>query len=295
MSTFDHASIPDLHGKHALVTGPTSGIGRGTALALGRAGATVILVARSPARCAEVEAELRAAGAPEPIRVIADLSLLREVERAASEVLALGVPLDILVNNAGLVNQRRLLTDEGHEMTMAVNYLAPFALTLRLLPALRRARAARIVNVTSNSYVIGRLRLDDLTFKRFYWPLGPYSASKLGNICFTRELARRLAGESITTNAVHPGLIFTNLGIGNNPGPLKLILGTAWKQFSIDESEGYRGPTYAATHPELEHVTGQYIADCQVTAPKRIALDDRAAAKLWEASEAITGVRFPER
>ncbi|MBK7775004.1 MAG: SDR family NAD(P)-dependent oxidoreductase [Sandaracinaceae bacterium] len=174
--------------------------------------------------------------------MIADLSLLREVERAAREVLALGVPLDILVNNAGLVNQRRLLTDEGHEMTMAVNYLAPFALTLRLLPALRRAPAARVVNVTSNSYVIGRLRLDDLTFKRFYWPLGSYSASKLGNICFTRELARRLAGESITTNAVHPGLIFTNLGIGNNPGPLKLILGTAWKQFSIDESEGYRGP-----------------------------------------------------
>lgn len=295
MTDFDHTQIPDLRGKHALVTGPTSGIGRGTALALGRAGATVILVARNPARCAEVEAELRAAGAPEPIRVIADLSLLSEAKRAADEVLALDVPLDILVNNAGLVNQRRLLTAEGLEMTMAVNYFAPFALTLRLLPALRRAATrggARVVNVTSNSYAIGRLKLDDLTFERFYWPLGPYSASKLGNIYFTRELARRLAGERITVNAVHPGLIFTNLGIGNNPGPLKAVLGRAWSWFSIDESEGYRGPTYAATHPELEGVTGRYIAVCELTEPKAIARRDDAARALWAVSEELTGERF---
>ena len=163
------------------------------------------------------------------------------------------------------------------------------------LPALRRAAAnggARVVNVTSNSYAIGRLKLDDLTFERFYWPLGPYSASKLGNIYFTRELARRLAGERITVNAVHPGLIFTNLGIGNNPGPLKAVLGRAWSWFSIDESEGYRGPTYAATHPELEGVTGRYIAVCELTEPKAIARRDDAARALWAVSEELTGERF---
>ncbi len=289
----DAQAIPDLHGKYALVTGPTSGIGRGTALALGRAGATLILLARNPARCAEVEAELKALGAPAPFTILADLSLQREVRRAAEEILALGVPIDILVNNAGLVNQRRVLTDEGQEMTMAVNYFAPFALTLRLLPALRRARAARVINVTSNSYVLGRLDLDDLSFERFYWPLGPYSASKLGNIYFTRELARRLGpSSSITTHAVHPGLIFTNLGIGNNPGPLKQVLSRAWRLFSMEEAEGFRSPTYAATHPELEGRTGDYIADCQVTRPQPIALRDDAARALWKASEVITGVSW---
>ncbi len=284
--------IPDLSGKHALVTGPTSGIGRGTALRLGAAGARVILVARNPDKCAAVEAELRAAGAPEPIRIVADLSLLAEAKRAGEDILALDVPLDIVVNNAGLVNQRRTITSEGFEMTMAVNYFAPFAMTLMLLPAIRRAPSARIVNVTSNSYVIGKLDLADLTFSRFYWPLGPYSASKLGNLYFTRQLAERLRGEPITVNAVHPGLIFTNLGIGNNPGPLKAVLGRAWRLFSLDESEGYKGPTHVATAPELDGVTGAYFAVTEQTTPQKVARDDAAAARLFEESERLTGVSF---
>jgi NAD(P)-dependent dehydrogenase (short-subunit alcohol dehydrogenase family) len=271
--------IGDLSGKNVLVTGPTSGIGRGTALELAKAGAKLILVAR--------------AGGQPPISIIADLSLLSEVERAADEFLATGLPLHILINNAGLVNQRRKVTREGLEQTMAVNYFAPFALTLRLLPSLMRAPGARIVNITSNSYAIARLNFDDLTFKRFYWPLGPYSASKLGNIYFTRELARRLEGSDITVNAVHPGLIFTNLGIGNNRGFAQKLLGAIWSKFSLDESEGHRCPTYAATAQELDGVTGQYIADSRVSKLKPIALKDEPAKRLWEVSEATTGVRFP--
>ena len=175
---------------------------------------------------------------------------------------------------------------------MAVNYFAPFALTLKLLPSLMRAPGARIVNITSNSYAIARLNFDDLTFKRFYWPLGPYSASKLGNIYFTRELARRLEGTDVTVNAVHPGLIFTNLGLGNNPGSRQEAARSALGLFSNDESEGHRGPVYAATAPELEGVTGQYIADCRVTKPKPIALKEGPARQLWEVSEATTGVHF---
>lgn len=282
----------DLTGKNAVVTGPTSGIGRGTALALAARGATLILVARNPDKCARVAREIRDAGGPAPISIIADLSLLSEAKRAADAILALDIPIHILVNNAGLVNQRRRLTSEGLEQTMAVNYFAPFAMTLRLLPSLRRAERARIVNVTSNSYAIARLNFDDLTFERFYWPLGPYSVSKLGNIYFTRELARRLEGTRISVNAVHPGLIFTNLGLANNPSRAKKILAPIWRLFSKDESEGHRGPLYAATSPELEGVTGQYIADCRVTKPRPIALHDEAARRLWDIGEVTTGVRF---
>lgn len=284
----------NLEGKTAVVTGPTSGIGKGTALELAAMGATVVLVARNPVKCSLVSEEIRTAGGLEPVEVIADLSLLSEAKRAASDILALNNPVDILVNNAGLVNQRRTLTPEGLEETMAVNYFSPFVLTLKLLPALRRANAARIVNVTSNSYVIARLNFDDLTFRRFYWPLAPYSVSKLGNIYFTRQLAKRLEGTDITVNAVHPGLIFTNLGLGNNPGSAKKVLGPIWRLFAKDESEGHEGPVYAATSPELEGVSGQYIAGCKVRTPKAIAHRDAPARRLWEVSETTTGVRFEE-
>jgi NAD(P)-dependent dehydrogenase (short-subunit alcohol dehydrogenase family) len=284
----------NLRGKTAVVTGPTSGIGRGTAVSLASSGATVVLVARNAEKAAALTDQIRRAGAPEPLSVIADLSLLSEAKRAADDILDLDRPIDILINNAGLVNQRRTLTSEGLEQTMAVNYFAPFAMTLKLLPALRRADTARIVNVTSNSYVIARLHFDDLTFKRFYWPLGPYSVSKLGNIYFTRELAKRTEGTQISVNAVHPGLIFTNLGLGNNPGPAKKVLGPIWRLFAKDESEGHEGPVYAATSPELDGVSGKYIADCRVTKPKSIALLEEPARRLWELSESVTGVRFQE-
>ena len=282
----------NLQGKTAVVTGPTSGIGKGTALELAAMGATVVLVARNPIKCSLVSEEIRRAGGSAPIEVIADLSLLAEAKRGADDILALDRPIDILINNAGLVNQRRTITEEDLEQTMAVNYFAPFAMTLKLLPALRRAEAARIVNVTSNSYVIARLNFEDLTFERFYWPLGPYSASKLGNIYFTKQLAKRLEGTRITVNAVHPSLIFTNLGLGNNPGPAKRILGPIWRLVAKDESEGHVGPVYAATAPELDGVTGQYIANCRVQTPKAIARREEPARRLWIVSESTTGVRF---
>ncbi len=284
-------STSDLAGRNVVVTGPTSGIGKGTALALAAAGARVILVARNPTKCEAVAQKIRGAGGAEPISVIADLSLLSEAKRAADEILALGQAIHILVNNAGLVNRKRILTSEGLEQTMAVNYFAPFAMTLKLLPALRRAERARIVNVTSNSYVIARLDFEDLTFERRYWMLGPYSVSKLGNIYFTRELARRLEGTDITVNAAHPGLVFTNLGLGNNAHFAKKLIAAVWGFFAKDESEGHECVVWAAASPELEGVTGKYIADCKVAKPKPIARRDDLARRLWDVSESTTGVR----
>jgi NAD(P)-dependent dehydrogenase (short-subunit alcohol dehydrogenase family) len=284
----------DLRGKNVIVTGPTSGIGKGTALALAAAGARLILVARNRTKCEAVAQAIRGAGGPEPIAIIADLSLLSEAKRAADEILALELPIDILINNAGLVNRKRIVTSEGLEQTMAVNYFAPFAMTLKLIPALRRAERARIVNVTSNSYAIARLDFDDLTFERHYWMLGPYSASKLGNIYFSRELARRLEGTKITVNAAHPGLIFTNLGLGNNSHFAKKIIGSVWALFAKDESEGHTCVVWAATSPELEGVTGKYLADCKIAKAKKIAFRDEAARRLWDVSESTTGVRWEQ-
>lgn len=286
-------SVVDLTGKNVVVTGPTSGIGKGTALALASRGAKLILVARNPDKCAAVARQITDAGAPEPVAIIADLSLLSEAKRAARDILALDEPVHVLINNAGLVNKNRRLTAEGLEETMAVNYFAPFAMTLVLLPAIRRADRARIVNVTSNSYAIARLRLDDLTFERGHWFLAPYAASKLGNIYFTRELARRLEGTGITVHAAHPGLIFTNLGIGNNTtGLATKVLPPIWRLFAKDESEGHHCIVWAATSRELDGATGTYIADCKVTEPKPIARRDDVARALWDVSESTTGVRW---
>ncbi|MEM7135199.1 MAG: SDR family oxidoreductase [Myxococcota bacterium] len=282
----------ELTEKNVVVTGPTSGIGRATALDLAARGARLILVARNPEKCKAVAQDIERAGGCTPTAIYADLSLLSEARRAAEDILALDEPIHILVNNAGIVNQKRTLTPEGLEQTMAVNYFAPFAMTLKLLPSLRRAERARIVNVTSNSYAIGRLDLDDLTFQRFHWMLGPYAASKLGNIYFTRELARRLKGSGITVNAVHPGLIFTNLGLDNGTGLAKKILPPLWRLVAKDESLGHEGPVYAATSPELADVSGQYIANCKVTKLRAIALRDEPARRLWDVSEATTGVTF---
>ena len=284
----------DLSAKNAVVTGPTSGIGRGTALAFAAAGAKLILVARNPDKCDQVAKEIVDAGGERPVCVIADLSLLSEAKRAADEILALDIPIDILVNNAGLVNRSRRLTSEGLEETMAVNYFAPFAMTLKLLPALRRAEQARIVNVTSNSYAIARLDFDDLTFERRYWLLGPYSVSKLGNIYFSRELARRLEDTNITVNAAHPGFIFTNLGLSNNSAFAKETIARIWRLFAKDESEGHKCVVWAANSPELDGVTGKYLADCEVTQPKPIALRDEDARRLWDVSESTTGVHWKE-
>lgn len=286
-------STLDLAGKNVVVTGPTSGIGKGTALALAARGARLVLVARNPAKCEAVARQVRDLGAPEPVTILADLSLLSEAKRAARDILDLDLPVHVLINNAGLVNKNRRLTADGLEETMAVNYFAPFAMTLLLLPSMRRAGRARIINVTSNSYAIGRLRLDDLTFARGYWFLGPYAASKLGNIYFTRELARRLDGTGVTVHAAHPGLIFTNLGIGNNTtGFATKILPPIWRLFAKDESVGHECIAWAATAPELEGISGTYIADSRVAEPKRIARRDDVARELWSISESTTGVRW---
>ena len=192
------------------MTGATSGLGLATARRLAALGATVVLHGRDPARCEAAAAALARDGAAVDW-LVADLGDQRQVRALATAAQERHARLDVLVNNAGATFPRRALTPEGVERTLAVNHLAPFLLTTLLLDLLRASAPARVVNVASVAHEHGRLDLDDLAMERGYRPFAAYSRSKLANVLFTRELARRLEGTGVTVNAVHPGLVRTAL------------------------------------------------------------------------------------
>jgi NAD(P)-dependent dehydrogenase (short-subunit alcohol dehydrogenase family) len=281
-----------MDGKVCLVTGATSGIGRETALELARRGATVALVARDGARGEATLAEVAraAAGAP-PVLFLADLASLGEVRRLAGEVSGRLPRLDVLVNNAGAIHMERKLTPDGHEMTFAVNHLAPFLLTTLLLPRLRASGKARVVNVASEAHRPARLDFEDLMGERDYAGWKAYGRSKLANVLFTYELARRLDGTGVTTNALHPGVVATGFG-RNDPGWLRVAVRLV-SPFLIDARKGSATTVHVATAPELEGVTGRYFARSREAASSPASLDRGAQRRLWEASERLAGVAVP--
>jgi len=286
-----------MEGKTVLVTGATSGIGLETAVALTRLGADVVLAARNrehgvPA-CREVA---RRGGRSEPEILFADLSVMAEVRKLAAEFMSKRDKLHVLVNNAGVNMNRHVLTAEGIETTMAINFFAPFLLTSLLLPALRAGSPSRIVNVASVMHRKGTLDWDDLRGAR-EGPGSAYSRSKLALVLFTRELARQLAGSGVTANAVCPGGAATSIWRVASPltrFAMRLLLKTP--------REGARLPVWAASSPELEGVTGEYFETPAHLrfglweerkarkAPAPAALDDGAARRLWKMAGEITGL-----
>ncbi len=271
-----------MKGKTCVVTGATSGIGRVTALELGRRGARLVLVCRDRAKAAAVAAEIGGAEV-----VVADLSVQADVRRAAAEVLALCPRLDVLVNNAGALFQERRLTADGLESTFAVNHLAYFLLTLLLLERLKAGGPARVVNVASDAHRPAKtIPFDDLDGARSYSAVARYSESKLANILFTRELARRLEGTQVTANSLHPGGVATGFA-GQTRGLLGLFVRLV-RPFMLTPEEGARTVVWLASAPEAEGLSGRYFAKCREKRPTRAALDDALARRLWDVSEKLT-------
>lgn len=275
---------------NAVVTGASSGIGLETARELTRSGYHVVLLCRDPDRAAVAAADIAAtvAGASTEV-VLADLGSQADVRTAAAEIKMRLDHLDLLVNNAGMTVRRRAKTAEGHDVMLAVNHLGPFLLTNLLLPLLCSSAPARIVTVASEAHKFGRLHLDDLEReKRGYGLFGlpRYGETKLMNILFTRELARRLAGTGVTATAVHPGAVATNLGAP--PAFVSALV----RQFMKTPVQGAFTTLVAATDPALEGVNGAYLANSVIADAKlsTVATNDAVAAELWSRSEALVGL-----
>jgi NAD(P)-dependent dehydrogenase (short-subunit alcohol dehydrogenase family) len=277
-----------MEGRVCLVTGATRGIGRATALGLARLGADVHLVARDRVRGEAALAEVRRAGGGRHSLFVADLASQASTRALAEEARARLPGLHVLVNNAGAIFTRRTLSPDGIEMTLALNHLGYFLLTALLLDRMRASAPARIVNVASTAHVGARVDFDDLQGERGYGAWKAYGQSKLANVLFTRELARRLAGSGVTANCLHPGVVATGFG-RNGSGPLSWGVRIA-APFLLGPARGARTSIYLASAPEVENVTGEYFARCRVAAVSDAARDDATARRLWEASLRLTGL-----
>jgi NAD(P)-dependent dehydrogenase (short-subunit alcohol dehydrogenase family) len=271
-----------------LITGATLGIGKVTALALARAGATVVTVARNQARGqAAVDEIRRESGNAEVHLLVGDVSVQADVRRVAAEYRSRFDRLHVLVNNAGAVNGERVVTPDGLELTFAANHLGYFLLTNLLLDTLAASAPARVVSVASEAHRGSKLDFDDLQYeKRSYNSMGAYGASKLANIAWSAELARRVEGRGITANSLHPGVIASNFG-ASGPGwvrfGVKLI-----RPFLISSEKGAETSIHLATSPEVEGVTGKYFDKKKPREPSREASDPETARRLWEVSEDLT-------
>lgn len=277
-----------MEGKCCVVTGATSGIGQETAVALAGLGARLALVCRDPGRGEATAALIRERTGSTAVTLHrADLGVQADVRRVAAELLAECPRLDVLVNNAGIVNLRHETTADGIEAVFATNHLAYFLLTLLLLPRLRESAPSRIVNVASEAHRFGRIDFDDLGHARRYKAMRVYGASKLANILFTYELARRLAGTGVTVNCVHPGAVATRLG--QNNGRFAVVLTTLLGTFFRTPAQGAATSIRVATDPALEGVTGQYFANGRPKRSSRASHDPAVARRLWDVSAQLTG------
>ena len=270
-----------------VITGATRGIGRAAAVELAGGGAEVVLVGREPDRVEEAAAAAKAAGGGAPVHAhVADLTLMGDVRSLADELRQRHERIDVLANNAGALFASRQITSEGLERTFALNHLAPFLLTNLLLD---RLAGGRVITTASDAHTGGRLDLDDLQSEDSYAAMRVYGTSKLCNILFTRELARR--EPELRANCFHPGVVRT--GFGKNENGIWKLLTTLGGPFFRSPARGARSLVWLATSDEGGQLTGEYVVDEKVAQPSGAARDEVLAEGLWERSAELVGLGAP--
>lgn len=278
-----------MNGKTVVVTGATSGIGEVAADRLAQKGARIVFIARDRARGEATRKHLRAiAGHTDHIVHYADLTRLSDMKRVAKEIADSEPQIDVLVNNAGAMFGSRQVTEDGLERTFALNHMSYFVLTNMLLPRLKSTPGARIVSTASDAHKGNKLNFDDLQSARGYSGYAVYGRSKLMNILFTRELARRLAGTGVTANCLHPGFVATRFG-DQSGGAFSFAIKAA-KNFALTPEQGAETIIYLASSDEMEGRTGGYYVKSTPATPSREAQNDADAKRLWDVSAEIAGV-----
>jgi NAD(P)-dependent dehydrogenase (short-subunit alcohol dehydrogenase family) len=274
---------PDMSGKICVVTGATAGLGKETALALAKMGATVVIVARDAAKASRTADEIEQVAPNAQVDVVlADFASLEAVRAAAREIGARYRAVNVLTNNAGVAKKNRTLSADGYELTFAINHLAPFLFTRELMPLLQAGAPSRIVNVASAAEAHGPIDFDDLQSEKNYRGFRVYGKTKLMNVLFTYELAQRLAKTGVTANCVHPGAVATDL-LRQLPPWLYAII----SPFLLTPEAGAKTQIYLASSPAVEGVTGKYYVRDRAVRSSRRSYDAEAQKRLWDMSETL--------
>ncbi len=273
-------------GKICLITGANSGIGFETALGIANKGASVVLACRSEEKGKDALDKIKKiTGNLSVDMVTVDLSSQSSIRKFAGDFQSKYKSLHILINNAGGINGKKEYTEDGFEMTFAINYLAPYLLTRLLLPVLISSAPSRIINVSSGAHFMGRIDFSNLQGEKSYGVMNSYGNAKLALILFTHELSKRLDGTGVTVNSLHPGFVNTNFG-GSEKGLVHLGINIA-KSFAISPKEGAKTSIYLASSPEVEKINGKYFEKSHLSGSSTASYNEETAKKLWETSEKL--------
>jgi NAD(P)-dependent dehydrogenase (short-subunit alcohol dehydrogenase family) len=280
----------DMTEKQVMITGCTAGLGRAAAISLAKMGATLSLVCRNRAKGEGLLEEIRSETGRDDCKLyVGDMGSQRDIRAIAAAFNDQNIHLDVLFNNAGVVLQQRTETIDGYETTFGVNHLGYFLLTVLLIDRLKAASAGRVVSTASDAYKFsgGRMDFDDLQSERKYTTFGAYGTSKLANILFTRELARRVDNSNVTVNAFHPGMVGSDFA--KNNGWIAQVAMTLIKPIARSPLKGAESGIYLCTSPEVGGKSGGYYFNCAIHDTKSAARNDEDALRLWEVSEKLTG------